>query len=274
MRIESGNGNFVIGTTDTSTYRLNVSGVVSGAFYVGGNVDIGTTSPARILQVGTGGRLGIVNSSSSFTVIGTTEDSSIPSTRIVLHGYNYNNGTSNGNIIYITTNNGYDVFISQSGVDTTQVERMRIVNTGNVGIGNTTPLGTLHLGDVSQANNDGRIIFAKCTTIGSTRICRVGYNNSFEFVIGDTGRGNALTTWIEQFKILYTSSTNSLLINHNAYVGMGVSPAHRTQIKLSYDDVATGLHLDVSDDSNPNKYGLTIWVFIIGGGQVGYRFRT
>jgi hypothetical protein len=135
MRIESGNGNVVIGTTDTSTYRLNVSGVVnvSGVFYVGGNVDIGTTSPDRILQVGTGGRLGIVNSSSRFTVIGTTEDASIPNTRIVLHGYNYNNGTSNGNIIYITTNNGYHVFISHSGVDVTQVERMRILNTGNVG---------------------------------------------------------------------------------------------------------------------------------------------
>ncbi len=98
-------------------------------------------------------------------------------------------------------------------------------------VGNTTPLGTLHLGDVSQANNDGRIIFAKCTTIGSTIICRVGYNKSFEFVIGDTGRGNALTTLIER------------------------------------------LHLDVSDDSNPNKYGLTILVFVIGGGQVGYRFK-
>jgi hypothetical protein len=98
-------------------------------------------------------------------------------------------------------------------------------------VGNTTPLGTLHFGDVSQANNDGRIIFAKCTTIGSTIICRVGYNNSFEFVIGDTGRGNALTTLIER------------------------------------------LHLDVSDDSNPNKYGLTILVFVIGGGQVGYRFK-
>jgi hypothetical protein len=43
-------------------------------------------------------------------------------------------------------------------------------NGGNLGIGNTNPLGTLHLGDASQANNDGRIIFAKYTTVGSTRI--------------------------------------------------------------------------------------------------------
>jgi hypothetical protein len=54
---------------------------------------------------------------------------------------------------------------------------------GNVGIGNTTPLGLLHLGDASKANNDGHIIFAKCTTVGSTRICRVGYNNNFSLLL-------------------------------------------------------------------------------------------
>jgi hypothetical protein len=86
-------------------------------------------------------------------------------------------------------------------------------NGGNVGIGNTNPLGTLHLGDASQANNDGRIIFAKCTTVGSTRICRVGYNDSFEFCIGDIGGGNTLSTWSQQVRINYTAPANSLVIN-------------------------------------------------------------
>ena len=45
-------------------------------------------------------------------------------------------------------------------------------------------------------------------------------------------------------------------------------------IKSTYDQVASGLHIDTSDDSNPNKYGLTIWSYVNAGGEVGYRFRT
>jgi hypothetical protein len=55
---------------------------------------------------------------------------------------------------------------------------------------------------------------------------------------------------------------------------MGVAPAYRTHIKLGYDNSTLGLHLDVSDDSNPNKYALTIWAYVIARGEVGYRFRT
>ncbi len=92
------------------------------------------------------------------------------------------------------TSGAYNITSSTSGTST---DRFTISNVGNVGIGNTTPLGTWHLGDTSKANNDGRIILAKCTTVGSTRICRVGYNNNFDFVIGDIEGGNTLGTWIE-----------------------------------------------------------------------------
>jgi hypothetical protein len=127
---------------------------------------------------------------------------------------------------------------------------------------------------VSQANNDGRIIFAKCTTLGSTRICRVGYNNSFEFVLGDTGGNNTLGTWLEQFKIHYTAPANSLVVNNSGYVGIGIVPSYKCHIKCNYDNVGTGLHLDTQDSGDPNKYALTIWPFVIAGGQVGWRFRV
>ena len=180
------------------------------------------------------------------------------------------NGTLNATSVLV---NGSAITGSKwtTGTPTTTI----YYNGGNVGIANTTPLGTLHLGDASKANNDGHIIFAKCTSLGSTRICRVGYNNNFEFVIGDTGGGNTLGTWLEQFKVSYVAPANSLVVNGSGYVGIGTTPSYKCHIKCGYENVATGLHLDADDGSNnPNKYALTIWAFVIGAGQVGWRFRT
>ncbi len=125
-----------------------------------------------------------------------------------------------------------------------------------------------------DTNNDGHIIFAKCTTIGSTRICRVGYNNNFEFVIGDIGGGNTLSSWLEQFKIHYTTPANSLVVNNNGYTGIGTTPSYRCHIRCGYNNVSTGLHLDANDNGNVNQYDMTIWPFVIGGGEVGWRFRV
>jgi hypothetical protein len=74
------------------------------------------------------------------------------------------------------------------------------------------------------------------------------------------------------------SGTDNMIINNNAYIAIGAvsgnTPAYRCHIKCNYGDSTGSLHLDTSDDSNPNKYALTIYPFVIGGGQVGWRFRT
>ena len=88
-----------------------------------------------------------------------------------------------------------------------------VTTLGNIGIKNNSPLGTLHLGDGSQANNDGNLIFAKCTTVGTTRIFKMGYNSNFDFVMGDAGAGNTLGTWIEQIKVNYQAPGPCLNIN-------------------------------------------------------------
>ncbi len=55
---------------------------------------------------------------------------------------------------------------------------------GNVGISNISPWAPLNIGSVDSVS-DGYIIFFKNTGTGSLRNCRIGYNSSFGFSIGD-----------------------------------------------------------------------------------------
>ncbi len=76
--------------TDNVRYDLierdaNVDRTSSLTFY-NGNVGIGTTNPANILQVGSGGRLRIANNTSDQTVIGGDDVASSTSSRIELKG--------------------------------------------------------------------------------------------------------------------------------------------------------------------------------------------
>jgi len=65
-----------------------------------------------------------------------------------------------------------------------------------------------------------------------------------------------------------------LRIDASGNVGIGTSPGYKCHIKCTYDNVATGLHLDAGDNGVANLYTLTIWPFVLGGGQVGWKFRT
>jgi hypothetical protein len=246
-------GNVSIGSIDTSAADDNTNFVMPTApFYVRGESSINAGVCDVVFRGGAinvnGGRsrLWLAGGSSHSTYI-QGEHTTGGSTVLTF-------GTANGNVL--------------------PVERMRINNLGNVGIGNTNPLGTLHLGDASQANNDGHIIFARCTTVGSTRICRAGYNNNFDFCIGDIGGNNTLGTWLQQFRINFQAPADSLVVSGSGYVGIGTVPSYRAHIRCNYNNAATGLHLDANDNGNPNQYSLTIWPYVIGGGEVGWRFRV
>jgi len=141
---------------------------------------------------------------------------------------------------------------------------------GNVGIGNTAPTGTLCLGTSQVAGSDGFLLIGKNNGAGGARTQRIGYNTNFDLTIGDYGGGTG--PWVEAIKFSYAAPANSLVVNGSGYVGIGTAtPSYKCHIKCNYDQVATGLHLDASDSS---QYTLTIWPYVQGGGQVGWRFRT
>jgi hypothetical protein len=171
------------------------------------------------------------------------------------------------------TFNGYAGLSFCTGANTRQ-ERMRIAQNGFVGIGNTAPIGPLTIGNSALANNDGFMVLGKCTTVGTTRQFRIGLNDNFDLALGDYGGNNTAGTWTQALRIAYGTSANTLYLNAD-FMGVGVSPSYKCHIKCSYNDVNRGLHLDADDGSNnPNKYDLTIWPYVLGGGQVGWRFRT
>jgi hypothetical protein len=197
-----------------------------------GNMGIGSGSLGYRLEVsqGTTGTTGatcfpLKISAGAFTNAGNNT--------ATLIGLGTQGGTTHKCAIGHCRTNSYDtgaiVFLCNSALNSTNVsmtdERMRITSGGNVGIANTTPLGSLHIGNGNIANSDGHIILAKRDGGSSTRMFRIGFNSSFEICLGDTGLNNTLGTWVQSFKINYQAPANSLVVSSNGSVGVGTTPA-------------------------------------------------
>ena len=202
-----------------------------------GYIGIGITNPSNILQIGDGGKLKISNGINDFTIIGTKDGIDINNTRIVINGCN--NSGSNGNIEYISTNNGNHLFYNNGNA-----EMMRIMATGNIGIGtnnpnnyklnvngsiysssniivnsnigigNTNPSAYLHIGDPAISGSDGTIIASK-----NNANFKFGYDDNYNYSFGDLYSG----VWKKQFYINSNASQNSLIIDSNGNVGINTS---------------------------------------------------
>jgi hypothetical protein len=276
-------GNPITGCTGdpTGDCILDVNGDtnIQGTVKINGNVGIGTTTPTN--------RLHIVNSSTS----GNPDTGSIS-----LYVYNPTNsagqnsviinrvaGSTSGRVVCgfdINAVYGYSIKMDANnsalkfnynweGVGT---DTMVINNNGNVGIANTNPTGTLCLGTSQVGGSDGFLLIGKNNGGGGVRTQRIGYNSNFDLTIGDYGGGTG--PWIEAVKFSYASPANALVVSGVGYTGIGIFPSYRCHVRCSYADVAQSLHLDTQDSGDPNKYALTIYPYVIGGGQVGWRFRT
>ena len=272
-----------------------------------GNVGIGTSSPLKkmhILQThNSGGTIDttslditeadlIVSSMSSHT---TKKDAGIMF---------FANGSASINISYasgfiksgwatagsVDWNKSYLDFNTHSANNTTWTTDMRIQG-GNVGIGITNPTSKLHIINSSTASNPdagsvGLYIFNPTNAVNQKSIItnriagstcdKVMYSmdvgGSHGWSIFTRGNNTALrinNNWAGD-------GTDTLVIENNGNFGVGVSPSYRTHLKCNYTDISKGLHLDASDavPSAPNQYALTIYPYVVGGGQVGWKFRT
>jgi len=213
-------------TTGVGSIWTSGSGV---AYYNGGNVGIGTATPNSFLTVYTTAARAAYYQSSSASNTGCYSEwrdySSIGRFIVGCDGHGLANFEVGAGIISTWTAKSL-IFMTNA------LERMRILGTGYVGIGNSMPLAPLAVGNSAIANSDGFIVQGKNNSVGGSRHNRMGYDSNFNFVlVGDYGAGNTVSTWNPQVYCAWNSPANSLVITYTGNVGIGsASPAYTLDV--------------------------------------------
>jgi len=198
---------------------------------------IGTTTPGSKLMsyVAAGSTVGAISESS----LALASNGSLNSNSQITFGYQPAQGYAPAYINYVTDSataftNGHLAFGTRSGTtDSQPSEVMRITSTGNVGIGTTSPMGTL---DVYNAANLGAIVLSSGYNAGVSSnsnwaIKQSGYNyGDLAFVESNTTGGNPVTAGTSRLLIQKitgnvgigtTSPANLLSVAGNLSLGNG-----------------------------------------------------
>jgi hypothetical protein len=255
------NGNVVIGdsicigtTTTLTGYGLNVNANINTS----GNINLANTSTG-LLWGGTNSSLARAGVVGQYSTSSAVNDIILRSgNRLLLQS-----GTGAVAMVIDTSNNvfiGTSTNSSDDGNVNIAIPDSTFYVRGPRTAGTTT---NISFRGGLEGNANGKVrIWMSSDAAHSSYIESHHTGNGFTNLSFGTSGGNVLPT-------------ERLRIDNNGNVGIGVSPSYKCHIKSSYDNVATGLHLDADDGSNnPNKYALTIWPYVLGGGSVGWRFRT
>jgi hypothetical protein len=108
-------------------------------------------------------------------------------------------------------------------------------NNFKLGIGTNNPLGSVHIGSTSFSldnlnANDGSLIMSK-TTVQNTRILKFGFDNNFNFIIGNLNNNN--NNWVSSIIIQQSAPSNCLIINNSGNVSFNNSLNINSNITLN-----------------------------------------
>ncbi|AMA60139.1 hypothetical protein [Bradyrhizobium sp. CCGE-LA001] len=184
-----GNANRVIGDGNTNTkyIALLTSSTEAMRIVSTGYVGIGTTAPSRALDVSGSANVSTNLGANTMTAVSWMQIANTSAASLFF-------GTSNNNLIRGSDTSGY-VSVYTSGT-----EAMRIVSTGYVGIGTSTPNAKLEIvGDVSGSGRfvstpastyDGTAQIAASNPLNSAANFYMGWiSNTARLRIGGTGAG-------------------------------------------------------------------------------------
>ena len=216
---------FFTGTAGGTTYGTERMRITSG-----GNVGIGTNTVNNILQVGSGGRLRIANSSSDYTCIGSNDIDNTDNSRLIIVGYTYGSGES-GNIKYYATSTGSHRFITGG-----TTERMVITSTGNVLINKPNSAGVRL-----------EVITTYDDVNSSLRIDAAGGNDHYSLNIWAFVQGAGMVGWRFRVKSVVGGDNTAIQISNtgSVYFPIGSSSASDSRIKKDIEDI--------NDESALNK---------------------
>ncbi len=221
-----------------------------------GNVGIGTDNPRTLVH--------IKGTNPALTIMGQGNTGAISQ----LNLSTYDTTTNAPNCSLVATDSGsygctFEIKQKTLGADTnSQFTSLFISSTGNVGIGNPTPQGILHLGR-TDATSDGTLVISKKASNGN-RNFKIGYDNNFNMCFGDFGGATSGNTWRPtDFNINWSSG----------YVGIGTdNKLSRLTIRANYADTSGGgLCLDSYDGT---VYNLKLYAYTPSAGKVNYTFQV
>ena len=207
-----------------------------GTVFINSNIDINNetrlTSNILINNINFVDWLG-TNGLASYNYVKTIVDNIKP---VDLTNLDYNNIKNNRlNFQFPLTSNintneiGIDL-INSIGLN--KIDSNIFTNNLKLGIGTDNPLGSIHIGSTSFSldnlnDNDGSLIISR-STIQTTRNLKFGFDNNFNFIIGNLNNNS----WTSSLIIQQSAPNNSLIINNSGNVSFNNSLNINSNITL------------------------------------------
>jgi hypothetical protein len=237
-------GCYAIGGTCLTTGSLGLTGTTGQLAYFsgtntavgtstifiesGGNVGIGTTTPVAKFEV--------LSSSADIAKFSSSIGNSGGVQGVAGIGLDYFSGSQNPAVLIQAEENTVSTYLSNltfslraSAADVAPTERMRIMNSGNVGIGTTSPFAKLHVastasGATAASSNADEFVIEGAGVTGMTILAGTASDASLFF--GDSGSasiGRIVYDNNVNDLSLWTNATERMTIDASGSVGIGTS---------------------------------------------------
>ena len=226
----------ILDLRDNNVTKVNLR-TAGASYFTGGNVGIGTASPASLLHVLTGapdfGVGAIIQHDTSSAGRFATLSFGAGSYRkaaIAIESSGDTNGT--GDLVFAVDSNNDAANVASGD------EKMRIQSDGNVGIGTASPVAKLHIQSDGSHDEGAEIVLRHSNNNSTDVVSTISFQNNGGQVAkiesGTTGANN--TGYISFFTDSTGTSGERMRIQGNGFVGIGTATAYSPLQVYSSED--------------------------------------